>query len=142
MTESHDLDEREWSLQENALRAESDGAAPDRDAAANRYRLVVRALREPRLEPIPRGFAAAVAARAGASAAPPDRLEAWLQHALLGALSIAALGAVAAFGGSMLVTIAVAGRGVGLSAAAGACVAVSFALDLLTRRKARSRLNF
>jgi hypothetical protein len=143
MTESHELDEREWALQENARRAEGDGAAPDRGAAVNRYRLVARALREPPLAPIPRGFAAAVAASAVAPVAPSDRLEAWLQHALLGLLAIVAAGAVAAVGGPVLVTLAAAGRaGVGWGVAAGACVAASFALDLLTRRKTRSRLNF
>jgi hypothetical protein len=62
------FDEREWNLQERALREERlHAAAGDPDVAA--YRRIVRTLREPLPDALPTNFAASVAAQAFASSA-------------------------------------------------------------------------
>lgn len=79
----HDID-HEARLQAKAEAAERAGAPPGGNAAVDRYRLVLRALREPLAQQLPAGFAAQVARRI---TLPEERssLEDWLTSvALLG----------------------------------------------------------
>jgi hypothetical protein len=95
-------DEREWQLQERAMRRERlhlDAAGDD--ARTRRYRLLARALREPLPEGLPADFARSVAARA--TAAPASfRVESLLMTLLTLTLGIAAIAVVAIYGGEWL----------------------------------------
>jgi hypothetical protein len=96
------FDEREWQLQERALREERDGAPTGDDPALADYRTVARALRTPLAIDLPSDFAAQVSARAAARHAAEGRLEQVLTHALLGALALAAVVVSMQYGGSWL----------------------------------------
>lgn len=93
--------EREWALQEEALRRERLRApAEQEDARTAEYRLIARALRHPPMEALPADFAAQVAARAQAAADADDRLERLLQRGLLGVMAFAALVVAGMYGAS------------------------------------------
>ena len=62
-TPTDHFDEREWRLQERALREERLASADGGDDGIAAYRKVVRALREPLPDALPADFAANVAAR-------------------------------------------------------------------------------
>ncbi|MFT3897766.1 MAG: hypothetical protein QM719_08730 [Thermomonas sp.] len=129
------FDEREWRLQERALREERLHAGDGGDAEVAAYRRIVRALREPLPDALPPDFAMRMAARA---ARPPVRGEAgperWLMRALVAAFAASALYVVASQGGQWLratldllpVADAMSLRNWGL--ALGACVAMTWAL--------------
>jgi hypothetical protein len=51
-------EQREWEAQERGLQEERAGARSGRDADVAQYRLIARALRTPRLAPLPSDFAA------------------------------------------------------------------------------------
>ena len=76
---------REWEAQERALREERAGAPPRRRSSGDTgiYRLIVRALRNPRLDPLPSDFAAQVAARVEAESGAADFVETWLERGLV-----------------------------------------------------------
>ncbi|GLQ94670.1 hypothetical protein [Dyella acidisoli] len=78
--------EREWALQERAVRAERLGLDASDDQALQRYRLVARALRQPLDENLPADFASKVALEARRHTAGDTRLELYLSLALLGVL--------------------------------------------------------
>ena len=78
--------EREWALQERAVRAERLGLDANDEQALQRYRLVARALRRPLDENLPPEFASKVATEAHRRAAGDTRLELYLSLALLGVL--------------------------------------------------------
>jgi anti-sigma factor RsiW len=78
--------EREWTLQERAARAERLGLDENSDQALQRYRIVMRALRQPLDENLPADFASTVAVEARRRAAGDTRLELYLSWALLGVL--------------------------------------------------------
>jgi anti-sigma factor RsiW len=78
--------EREWALQERAARAERLGLDESSDPALQRYRTVMRALRQPLDENLPADFASTVAMEARRRAAGDTRLELYLSWALLGVL--------------------------------------------------------
>lgn len=97
------FDEREWRLQERALREERLASADSGDAEVEAYRHVVRALREPMRETLPPDFAVGVAARAARLPARGDgALERWLMRALVAAFVASALYVVASDGGQWL----------------------------------------
>jgi hypothetical protein len=103
MNEKHPFDDREWRLQERALREERIAAADSGDAEVEAYRKVVRALREPLPEALPPDFAAQVAARAARLPARGDGApERWLMRALVAAFVASALYVVASQGGQWL----------------------------------------
>ena len=85
------IDEREWQMQERALREERFGAAAGDDPGIAAYRHVARALREPLPDALPSDFAEAIAAQAarlpvrGESA-----LERWLVRLLYVAFVVSA----------------------------------------------------
>jgi len=94
---------REWEAQEKAVRAERLGARNGHDPAVAQYRLIVRALRQPPLSPLPKDFAASVAARAEQKArAANDHVEIWLGRALVVLLVLAGAAAAAVFFGESL----------------------------------------
>lgn len=107
MSPWRDMDEererREWEAQESALRAERLQMRAGHDPAVGQYRLVVRALRKPPLTPLPKDFAARVAARVELkSRAANDRVEVWLGRALVALLVLAGAAAVAVYFGDSL----------------------------------------
>lgn len=97
-------------------------------------RLLVRALRTPEIDPIPHDFAAQTAARAEGRGAHDDRLERWLQCALILLLG----------GGSTWAILEFSARWPGLRPASNwgaailACLALSSALDQWRGRKLRT----
>jgi hypothetical protein len=103
---SHDFeterDKREWDLQESALREERAGARTDSRTAARQnadvgiYRLVIRALKAPRLDPLPRDFAVLTAARVEAESG-ADRVESWLERGLVVLLVLVGAAAVLSY---------------------------------------------
>lgn len=84
------FDERDARLQAQAEAAERAGLPAGGNAAVDRYRLVMRALRQPTDAQLPAGFAAQVAARI---AHPEERsaFEDWLVSVALLAVGIAGL---------------------------------------------------
>jgi hypothetical protein len=91
-------DEREWQLQERAMRRERLHLdASGDDARTRRYRLLARALREPLPESLPADFAQSVAARAKAAPA-SFRVESLMMTLLTLALGIASIAVIAIYG--------------------------------------------
>jgi hypothetical protein len=147
---STDMDEererREWDAQERALRAERLGVRAGHDPAVGQYRLIVRALRRPQLTPLPKDFAARVAARAEQKArAANDHVEVWLGRALVMLLVLAGAAAVSVYFGESLRDLAEnltlpepAAFRVQIvaswAAAIAACVGVSAAFNLARKR--------
>jgi hypothetical protein len=132
------FDEREWNLQERALREERlhAAAAGDPDVAA--YRRIVRTLREPLPDALPTNFAASVAAQAARpSARGEGQVERWLVRMLSVAFVVSALYFIANDGGEWLhaslsllpAADATALRSWGL--ALGACIAMTWAFGRL-----------
>lgn len=98
---------QEWQAQERALREERAGLPMDAsDARVAQYRLLVRALRTPAMEPLPADFAAQVLRRVEADAGRGDRIERWLLNALGLALAGLALYAIANYGDAWWAAIA------------------------------------
>ena len=97
------FDEREWRLQERALREERLASSAGGDAEVEAYRKIVRALREPLPDALPSNFAASVAAQAARLPARNDgALERWLVRMLVVAFVASALYFVANDGGQWL----------------------------------------
>jgi hypothetical protein len=109
---SHDNEtehaKREWDAQERAVREERAGARQgDRTAARSSphvgiYRLVVRALKQPPLDPIPTDFAALTAARIEAESGTADFVETWLERGLVVLLIFVGAGAVLSYNAEFL----------------------------------------
>ena len=100
-------------------------------------RLIDRALREER-DGLPENFAARTAAYVeAASREANDRLEAWLQRVVIGALAIGVIVSVFVMGRDSLASVAlVPGAGWVLSIAL--CVGLSWGMQLFTRRRLNS----
>jgi len=134
------FDEREWQLQERALREERDGAPTSDDPALADYRRVSRALRAPLPVDLPFDFAAQVSARVAARHAAEGRLEQVLTHALLGALALASVVVSLQYGGSWLrdsLALLPAGRwdlGLQWGLAVIACLGLSWSMEQVRRR--------
>ena len=136
----------EWEAQERALSDERQGAPQGRDDRIAAYRLIARVLRDPRLAPLPAGFAAQTSARVELKAQIlDDRVEIWLQRVLLGILVLGGAAAMVVFGGEWLRAVAVriaetanlgALTGAGWGLAIAACVGLSAALERWARRDA------
>jgi hypothetical protein len=131
-------EQREWDAQERALRAERAGTVGAGDADVAKYRVVVRGLRTPHIDAIPRDFARDTAARALREArVANETVEVWLERGLLALLLLAGAAALRAYGGESLLgtsfsvpdgaSIAVQSV-VGWSLAVAACVGLSSAV--------------
>ena len=91
MSKPHDFERdqerREWEVQERAFREErassSRRTAVGASADTGIYRLVVRALRNPRLDPLPSDFAVLTATRIEAELGAADFAEIWLERGLV-----------------------------------------------------------
>lgn len=86
--------EREWALQERAMRAERLGLDARDDANLQRYRAVARVLRQPLDNDLPPGFASQVAKDVERHAIDTMRLELYLSWTLLGVLGAVLLGLI------------------------------------------------
>jgi anti-sigma factor RsiW len=93
--------EREWALQEQAVRAERLGLDTSDDQILRRYRAVAHALRKPLDEELPLDFASAVAREARRRAAGDMRLELYLSWALLGVLVAMLIGVMVRYGSAL-----------------------------------------
>ena len=132
------IDEREWRLQERALRDERMHADDATDPEIAAYRRIVRALREAPEDALPQDFAVQVAVRAAKLPARGEgTLERWLVRFLSVAFVVSALYFVANDGGQWLraslsllpAADATALRSWGL--ALGACIAMTWAFGRL-----------
>jgi hypothetical protein len=97
--------EREWALQEQALRAERLGLDPRGDATLQRYRAVMHALRQPLDDSLPADFAVQVAAQVRRTGTADMRFELWLTACLLGLLIAMLIGLAIRFGGTWLLRV-------------------------------------
>jgi anti-sigma factor RsiW len=97
-----DAIEREWVLQEQALRAERLGLDPRGDAKLQRYRAVAHALRQPLDENLPSDFATQMAAQVRQRRTTDMRFELWLSGVLVGVLGAAMLSLLIVFGHAWL----------------------------------------
>jgi len=93
--------EREWALQEQAVRAERLALDTSEDEALRRYRAVAQALRRPLDEDLPLDFASAVAREARRRAAGDMRLELYLSWTLLGVLVAMLIGVTLRYGSAL-----------------------------------------
>ena len=93
--------EREWALQEQAVRAERLALDTSEDEALRRYRAVAQALRRPLDEDLPLDFASAVAREARRRAAGDMRLELYLSWTLLGVLVAMLIGVTVRYGSAL-----------------------------------------
>jgi len=138
--EGASFDEREWQLQERALREDRAGSASGDDPVVAGYRQVAHALRTPPAVDLPADFAEQVAARAAARHATESRLEQILTHALLGALALAAVVVSMQYGGNWLrdglALLPARGRDLGLQwgLAVVACLGLSWSMEQVRRR--------
>jgi anti-sigma factor RsiW len=90
--------EREWALQEQAVKAERLGLDPTDNATVLRYRALARMLRQPLDETLPLDFADQVAAKARRHSAFNMRLELCLSLILLGVLAAMLVALTALYG--------------------------------------------
>lgn len=134
------FDEREWRVQERALREERLHADEAGDPELAAYRRVARALRAPMPDALPADFAASVAAHvANRSVQTQGGLERALLHALSAVFAASALYVIAQYGGGWLRASvdwmphadATALRSWGL--VLGGCMAMTWALGHLRR---------
>jgi anti-sigma factor RsiW len=93
--------EREWALQEQAVRAERLGLDDRYDAKLQRYRAIAHALQQPLDEDLPVDFAHEIAREARRRAAGDMRLELYLSWTLLGVLVAMLIGLVARYGSAL-----------------------------------------
>ena len=93
--------EREWALQEQAVRAERLALDTSEDEALRRYRAVAQALRQPLDDDLPLDFASAVAREARRRAAGDMRLELYLSWTLLGVLVAMLIGVTLRYGSAL-----------------------------------------
>jgi anti-sigma factor RsiW len=91
--------EREWAVQERAVRAERLRLDARDDVALHRYRAIARALRQPLDKDLPPDFASEVARNVRQQAIDTMRLELYLSWALLGVLAVLLLGLVVRYSG-------------------------------------------
>jgi hypothetical protein len=135
----HDpVDEREWALQEQALRAERLGLDPTSDADVQGYRTVMRALKEPLDVQLPADFAAKTARKATQRTTSNMSLELWLSYGLCGVLGAMMLGIIALYGQAWMHMAQTASAAYRLESpwllALIACFALTAALGKLTPR--------
>ena len=111
MSMPHDFEtedeRREWEAQERALHAERAAQKVGRAAGATGggtgiYRLIVRVLRNPRLDPLPNDFATLTAARIEAELRAADLVETWLERGLVVLLMLTGAAAVLSYSAESL----------------------------------------
>jgi hypothetical protein len=140
-----DHDEREWQVQERALREARDGLdMSSDDIALAQYRSIALALRQPPHGVLPADFAAGVARFAGEgiaserAAARVDGVvfEQVLVRILSAAFALSALAALGIYGGRLLAMLqsATGNEGLQWTLALAACVGLSWSLEWLRRR--------
>jgi hypothetical protein len=136
--------EREWLAQERALRSERLHATETGDPLVARYRLVMRALRQPRPDGLPADFAAQMARRVNARAPLDLGVEQLLLRALTAVLTLSASAAAWWYGPSAWQAIAAVWPQSSASAATWAvalavCVGGSWILDRWRQRGTPAR---
>jgi hypothetical protein len=139
-----EAEQREWLAQERAWRDECSGAGAGDDALAASYRPLLHALRMPVVDGLPADFArtmaACCAARAATVVRADTRLEQQVQRALLGLLAVAAIVAIAIYGGDWwqesIDALPLLGDATALNwgTALAACLGLSWATEVLRRR--------
>ena len=133
----NDSFEREWQLQERALREERAGLAGNGDPELAAYRRVAHALRRAPEERLPSNFAYLVAGLAaqGLRAAKLDtRLEQGIVRALVAVMALGAVGVGLLFGRDWLAALDAYGPGASAwLATAVACVGLTWAMEGLRR---------
>lgn len=133
----NDSFEREWQLQERALREERAGLAADGDPDLASYRRVARALRRAPEERLPSNFAYVVAGLAaqGLRAARLDtRLEQGMVRVLVAVMALGAVAVGLLFGRDWLAALDAYGPGASAwLATAVACVGLTWAMEGLRR---------
>ena len=127
----------EWRRQELARQTERRTAAssadPRGDSALAKYRLIDRALRAER-DGLPEDFAARTAALVEAtSRAASDRLESWLQRAVIAVLVVGAILSLIVIGGRGFTALASL-PGMGWVSSVVLCVSLSLGLQHLGKR--------
>lgn len=136
------FDEREWQLQERALREEREAAPGGDDPALAQYRRVARALRTPLADALPADFAAQVAARASKRARADGRLEQVATQLLLATLAFAGVVTAMLYGGDWwrasiaLLPAAHADVALQWGLAIAGCLGLSWSAELLRRHHA------
>ena len=121
---------RDMQLQEEAERAEREQLAPGGDPRVDRYRMIVRALRQPLESQLPEDFAMRVAAKAMRRGG--NTLEDALVGGLLlamGAFALLFIGPVLAKSAHEIVSVAAPSLPWHLLATAAACIGVVWAID-------------
>jgi hypothetical protein len=135
-------EQREWSAQESALRAERAGGFGS-GAGVAEYRLIARALRMPPLDPLPGDFAAQTAARAlREQRIANETVEIWLERGLVALLLVGGAAVLLAYRDSLpaLSFSVPAGATVGIqsvlswSLAVAACVGFSSVFRFVGKR--------
>jgi hypothetical protein len=123
--------ERDARAQAEAVRAEHAGLPAGGDARVDRYRLIVRALREPVLPELPAGFAARVAARlerAPAGGGFEERVTGILVS-MLGIVALVFAGPICFDALRILLATVLATPALQSIAAAGVCIGAVWLLD-------------
>jgi hypothetical protein len=144
---TNDLDHRDldqdWRLQAEAERAEREHAAAGGDPRLDRYRLIVRALRQPLQMQLPADFAARVVAMAE-QREQSDGFEDWLVVLLLLAMAIGGL----LFVGPTLANVAHTMVGISMPSLpwhqlvmAMLCIGIVWALDRIVTLRGRTRMH-
>lgn len=133
--------EREWMLQERAVRAERLGLDDNNDEALRRYRVVARALRQSPEENLPPDFASKVGMEARRRAAGDMRLEQCISWVLLSTLVGVLIGVMAWYASSWKQLIPLALSQPWMPATMGVIVllAVNKALSSLRRHSGADR---
>lgn len=136
--------EREWQLQERALREERAGLAGAADPELASYRRIAQALRRAPDERLPSNFAyvvADLAARGMRAARLDTRLEQGLVRALVAVMALGAVVVGVLFGRDWLAALDAYGAGTSAwLAAAVACVGLTWGMEGLRRwRVSRQR---
>jgi hypothetical protein len=127
--------EQEWAAQERAEHEERLGLAPKAvEPRVAQYRLIARVLSEPVDDEVPAGFAAGVAARVGVASQPADdQFDRWFQRGLFALLALAAIAfVVRALAALTNGDDRHAVPAVEWAYAIGACIALSFLIDIWT----------
>jgi len=127
----NEREQREWDVQERALRAERAGEPST--AGVAEYRLIARALRTPPLDPLPSDFAARTAALAlREQRIANETVEIWLERGLVALLLLAGAAALLVYRDSLpeLSFSVPAGATVGIQSVVGWSFAVAACIGL------------
>ena len=129
-----DAFEREWALQERAMRELRAGMPGDGDPELAPYRRIARALNTPPSERLPSNFAwqvAQLAARLPRVSRLDLRLEQWLVRGLVTAMALGGLVVAAVYGAGWLAALDASGTSGHWLLVIGGCVALTWMPDAL-----------